>query len=199
MGGYTAVADASETVVKLLRGRMRDLLDADDVALSSPGATRANGAPRLTLFLYRTAVNPYLRNRDRLGDGPPDPGSVPLDLHYLVTAHSSDGGTDETAQSLEQHRVLGRTIQVFADNPVVSGSDLLGSLSEDRELRIVVDSQSADDAFEVWNTFTDVPYQPSLVCVVGPVFVSTEAPSPTPRVVERRVDDHLMGGTDAGE
>ncbi|ELZ32528.1 hypothetical protein C474_06902 [Halogeometricum pallidum JCM 14848] len=201
MGAYTAVADASETLVELLRGQMRDLVVESDVALTSPGATGTDGTPRLTLFLYRTEVNPYLRNRDHAGtaDSRPKPGSLALDLHYLLTAHPSDGGSDETARSLEQQRVLGRAVQVLADNSVVTGSNLRASLADDRELRVVFDSQSTNDAFEVWNTFTDVPFQPSVVCVVGPVFVESETAPEAQRVVSQQVDKHLLEGRDADE
>ena len=194
MGTYTAVADVGETIVELLRDRMRDLIDANEIALASPGAARTDTAPRLTVFLIRTEFDPHLRNRARFGaDGEhPSPGALALELHYLVTAHPSDGGTDETARALEQHRVLGRAIQALADNTVIAGSNLRASIAEDRELRIVFDSGSDGTVFDVWNTFTDVPFQPSLVCVVGPVFIETDRAPMAQRVVERRVDDHLV-------
>jgi hypothetical protein len=37
---------------------MSDLVGANEIALVSPGTTGTDGAPRLSLFLYRTTVNP---------------------------------------------------------------------------------------------------------------------------------------------
>lgn len=201
MGSYEAVADASETIVELLRARMSDLVGANEIALVSPGTTGTDGAPRLSLFLYRTTVNPYLRNAEQSRDGAnrSSDRSVALDLHYLLTAHPSDAGSDETVRSLEQHRVLGRAIQVLAENAVVTGSDLRASVAGDRELRVVVDAQSPNDVFEVWSTFTDVPFEPSLTCVVGPVFVETAAPPEAQRVVRERIDRHQLVESDERE
>jgi hypothetical protein len=194
VGTGTAIADTGETLVELLRDRMGGMItNTNEIALTSPNASRTEGVPRLTLFLYRTAVSSHLRNHAGRGGTTDNTRSAPLalDLHYLLTAHPSDSGSDETARSLEQHRVLGRAMQVLTDNTVLTGSDLRGSVGEDRELRIVLTDQDVTETLEVWSTFADVPFQPSVTFLVGPVFIQSERSHEVQRVVERRVEEYL--------
>lgn len=200
MAGDTAIADAGETLVGLLSGRLwgSDLADESKVALASPAALGADTDVRLGLFLYRVSENEHLRNADRTevetaaGTVDPERRQVPpmaLDLHYLLTAYPSEGGADETTKTRDQHRVLGRAMQVLRDNAVVTGSDLQGSLVADGELRLAMDVKPTEEVFNIWNTFDETPYQPSVAYVVGPVLVESRGPAEAvTRLVEGRLE-----------
>ena len=199
MAEYNAIAEVGHTLVDLLEDRMDDLLDRGDVALASPDDQGERGNDwRLTLYLYDVAENGHLANADR-GDVAPDTGAVPdsplvLDLQYLLTAHPTTGGNDGTQKTKEQHEVLGRAMQVFQDNAVLGGSDLRDSLTGEESLRISIERESLDTVMNVWNTFPDQPYQPSVAYLVTPVTVDSRRQTPVQQVVERTVEERSIVG-----
>jgi hypothetical protein len=209
MAGDTVIADVGETLVGLLRGRLwgSELADESKVALASPAALGADTDVRLSLFLYRVSENEHLRNTDwtevKTAAGTVDPERrrappMALDLYYLLTAYPSEGGSDETTKTRDQHRVLGRAMQVFRDNAVVTGSDLQGSLVADDELRLAMEPNPTEEMFNIWNTFEETPYQPSVAYVVGPVLVESREPDEQfTRLVEGRLE--LQGREPEGE
>lgn len=207
MAGYSAIADAGEAIVELLRGRMGDFVDREEVALASPGGTGANDDARLTVYLYRVAENDHLMNtgpqpagHDRIRRPP-----LALDLYYLLTAHPSGRNGDETAKTREQHAVLGRALQVLRENPVLRGSDLRGSLAAEsgnelRISRVSMNDQSMDELVSIWNTFGETPFQPSVSYLVSPVIIETDGEEPIQRVVERQLgSDREASRAEEGE
>ena len=91
-----ATADAinafSQTLVHLLRaGLSPGLVNASRISIATPDDFSDYAdpmTPAVTVFLYRVAVNPELRNRPwrQLTDGTRSRPMLPLDLCYLVTA-----------------------------------------------------------------------------------------------------------------
>lgn len=203
MASDSAIADVGQTLLAALRDRMSDLVDRDEIALASPSTLGNGNEARLTLFLYRITENADLKNARRheiepsSPEGPPRfrPPPLALDLYYLLTAHPSTGGSDETERSSEQHLVLGRAMQVLHDNAILRGSDLRGSLTDDaeedepeEEVRISVtptDPPAMDNLVSLWGTFPDQPFQPSLSYLVSPVRIDSEREIPTGRVVDK--------------
>lgn len=201
MAADSAIADVGETLVEMLRDRMDDLVDRDEVALTSPASVGEGTDPRLTLYLYRITENVELKNAERLevGDGKRREPPLALDLYYLLTAHPSTGGNDDTARSREQHSVLGRAMQVMYDNAVLRGSDLSGSLAgdSDEEVRISMnpmDQQSMDGIVSLWNTFQEQPFQPSVSYLVSPVSIASTREDAVPRVVEKTEHYYVDAG-----
>jgi hypothetical protein len=185
---HTAIADVGETLVELLRTHMDDLLlNREDVALVSPANAGSASGSRLTLYLYRVAPNSHLRNAERQEQTPDRerPPPLALDLYYLLTAHQSTGGTNDTAETTEQHRVLGRAMQVIQDNALLRGSDLVGSLAGGPDLAVTMADQSLEETVSVWNTFGEEPYEPSVAYLVTPVLIDSAREETTQRVVER--------------
>lgn len=203
MGTDAAIADVGETLVTMLRDRMDDLVGRDEIALAAPSTVENGTDARLTLYLYRIEETADLKNERRQsvnGTTLRDP-PLALDLYYLLTAHPSTGGTDETERSQEQHAVLGRAMQVIADNGIIRGSDLRGSLSTEpqEEVRIAVeptDAPSLDTMVSLWGTFPDQPFQPSVSYLVSPVRIASERERPAGRVVEK--EDRYYGGVGDG-
>lgn len=203
MASDSAIADVGQTLIDVLRDRMGDLVDQNEIALASPSTIGNGNEARLTLFLYRITENAELKNARRHTIDPTSTGDPPflrpsplaLDLYYLLTAHPATGGNDETERSGEQHLVLGRAVQVLRDNAIFRGSELRGSLAYDpeteqpeEEVRITVaptDSPSMDDLVNIWGTFPDQPFQPSISYLVSPVRIDSERERPIGRVVEK--------------
>lgn len=193
MAEYAAIGDVGQTLVALLQDRMADLIDRDEVALASPDAVGQGNDWRLTLYLYRVAENGHLKNAEPHGR-PPDPTTTPgdplvLDLHYLLTAHPSKSGSDGTAKTTEQHSVLGRAMQVLQDHAILRGSDLKGSLG-DEALHLSIQPESMDAVMNMWSTFPEEPFRPSVSYLVTPVVIDSRREQPVQRVVERRLEEY---------
>jgi hypothetical protein len=198
VAGYTSIADVSETFVSVLRDEIAardDAIDIDgsEIALASPGDAGAD--VRLTLYLFGVSANSQLNNtpRQRLDDRTIQEPPLVLDLQYLLTAYPSQGGADDTAQTMEQQTVLGLAMQVLEDNASLDGERLAGSLSTaDETLEITMNPQPIDVVTRLWNTFGQTVYQPSVCYEVSPVTIdSTRIESFVP-VSERQTQSNLV-------
>lgn len=201
MGEYTAIADVGETLVSLLRDRMSDLVSEREVALLSPAAIGANDDIRLSLYLYDVSENPHMRNDDSaLPEGTSRPDEpLRLDLRYLLTPYPSKGGSDETANTKAQHMVLGRAMQVLQDESILTGSVLEGSFGTDESLHVSILPRTREEIVDIWSTFTEEPYQPSVAYLVTPVVVESTREEPFERVIEFEADTYAAEEADADE
>jgi hypothetical protein len=195
VAGYAAIAEVGETLVGLLRDRIDETegsigVDRSEVGLISPGEMGENGDLRLSLYLYRVTESGELNNAERTQVGEETYREPPLalDLYYLLTAHPSTGGADETDRTSQQHQVLGLAMQVMRDNAVVEGPDLRGSLTEDRELRVSLYPQSLDEVTNLWSTFPETPFRPSVCYLVSPVLIESTREEEVPPVRESVVE-----------
>lgn len=196
MADYTAIAGVGETLVELLQDRMENFIDGDEIALASPNDVGQGNDWRLTLYLYRVSESSHMKNAEPRGQAP-DPtvtkGSpLVLDLHYLLTAHPSKGRSDGTAKTTEQHSVLGRAMQVFRDNAIIRGSDLKGSLGAEDKLHLTIESESMDAMVNMWSTFPEQPFHPSVSYLVTPVVIDSRREEPVKRIVEREVNEYTI-------
>ncbi|MFX3632984.1 MAG: DUF4255 domain-containing protein [Candidatus Pristimantibacillus sp.] len=194
MAGYTAVADLGASLLRLLRSNMTPdpVPRPDMIGIASP---RDAGDLALSLFLFNVKENGEARRtsmQDRGGvlQYPPQA----LDLYYLVTAHSN---ADRLTRSLDEHRILGRVMQVLYDNSVIRAPYLEGSLAESGEtLRISHIGMEGEEMLKLWQ-FGDLPYKLSVVYRIGPVLLDSTRSKTVSRVVERHIvlEDKNGGST----
>jgi Pvc16 N-terminal domain len=161
VAGSDVVSDVSAVLERVLTGAMKSLTAQPppiarihDLTGSIPTAP-----PLLTLFLYEICEDPSLRNRPKLrepdGTGyqlrkPP----MALLLRYLLTAWGGDRITEE--------RMLGRVLQELYDRPILSGTDLTGSLAGlDEPLHITLVPLTLEEKARVWWSIQK-PYRLSL-------------------------------------
>jgi|LGVD01.1.fsa_nt_gb hypothetical protein len=187
MSDYTAIADVGETLIDLLRGKMKDLIpDDSSIVLVSPGEIQANDTIRLSLFLYQVSENVHMRNQELQIFDPATLNYPPitLDLFYMLTSYPSPGISDVTERTKEEHSILGRAVQVLYENAIIAGTALKGNLSEKYdELHITMSHLSLDDITKIWNTFQDKPFRPSVCYLVTPVMIDSTRMMSTQRVV----------------
>ncbi|MGM0879736.1 MAG: DUF4255 domain-containing protein [Bacillota bacterium] len=186
MSADSAIADVGETLIKLLREHMGDMVTPKSIALQSPADVTGHSV-RLTLFLFRLAENPYLKNQavdpaygyTRL---PP----LSLDLYYMLSAYSYL--PDFTERSLEEHRLLGRAMRVFHDHAVLAGELLQGGLAgSGARLSVTYQPSSVQEASDIWNTFPDSRYKPTVCYAVSPVEIDTTTVIAPSRVTAKEV------------
>jgi hypothetical protein len=182
VASYAVITDVGLSLVKVLREALVPELVAhpDGVGLAHP---HDKGDMNLSLFLYNIRENTDYRSNDMIDQGgvlryPP----VALDLFYLITAHSA---SDVLTRAIDEHRIIGKTLQVLHDHSVLRGEDLVGSLAgTDSSFKIVKEEIPLETVISL---FPNVPYKLSLNYTIGPVFVDSNRTKSTARVKERKV------------
>lgn len=182
MASYAVITDVGLSLVKVLREALvPDLVGhPDGVGLAHP---HDKGDMSLSLYLYEVKENMDHRSNDLIDQGgtlryPP----IALDLSYLITAHSA---SDVLTRAIDEHRIIGRTLQVLHDHSVLKGDDLVGSLAgTDSAFRIAKEEIPLETAVSL---FPNMPYKLSLNYKIGPVYLESTRTKPTTRVRERQV------------
>lgn len=210
MARHLAIADVGVTLVELLDQYVTNLSEGE-IALVSPAEDEAkDGTVRLGLYLYRVAEDSELRNRPPRATetGAVEPAPYALTLYYLLTAYPPPVETNDspTIRAISQHELLGRAMQVFHEHAVLRGPDLKDSnedvppsLSEDSELRLSVEPDTTEQIANIWNTFPDVAYQPSVPYLVGPIRIDASDVVADPRVREKTDAYYLTSGDGTDE
>ena len=191
MGGYTVIADLGASLLRLLRDHLTpDPVPRPDlIGMASP---RDAGDLALSLFLFNVKENGEARRTGMVDRGgvlqyPPQA----LDFYFMMTAHSN---ADRLTKSLDEHRILGRAMQVLYDNAVLSGPYLEGTLAESGSaIRLTLMSMEGEELMKLWQ-FGDLPYKLSVVYRVGPVMLDSNRVKPVSRVVERHIVLEEKGG-----
>lgn len=183
MADSTVIADVGRTLIQLFRDNMvpDPILQPESIGLTSPAE---KGDFALTLFLYQIDQNGISQQSLMMNRGPNSQQMPPMavDLHYLITAHST---ADAQTKGLDEHRILGRAIQVLYDNLQIRNSALQGSLADaDEELRIqLLDQQLPMQTMT--SLFPSMPYKLSFGFTVGPVFIDSGRTKPMNRILDR--------------
>ena len=181
-----AIADVSETLVTLLR---EEVSSSVTVVLGSPADFDPSQAG-LSVFLFDVDLNTHLMNeRDPPSVESVQPGEpLPLELSYLITAHPSpqDEAHEQTPSRIDYHKELGEAMRVLWDNRIISGSELKGSLGSADRLHVTIGNRSFDEILDVWNTFQETPYLPSITIAVTPVIIESDRETTVTRVEQAK-------------
>lgn len=186
-GDAGAIEDTSETLAAVLEDGIET--QSVSVVLSSPDDVTNVSSPTVGLFLYDVEENPHENTfqPEEVDAATVRPPSLVVDLHYLVTAYPS-GADNETKKTKHAHRLLGEAMWALRETAIVRGSTLRGTL--DGELRISKGKRE-DVVMDIWNTFPDTAYLPSVPYTVGPVALVAGEPESADRVdaLTRRGED----------
>ncbi|MFD0676909.1 MULTISPECIES: DUF4255 domain-containing protein [unclassified Paenibacillus] len=183
MGDYTVIADVGASLLKLLQEQMtpEPIPQPELIGIASPAD---KGDLYLSLYLYNIKESGDNRQTRMIARGTGEIQFPPetVDLYYLITAYST---AELQSRVLDEHRILGRAIQVLYDNSILRGPALVGSLADrGEEVRIVMDTLTGDTLTRMWN-FGDVPYRLSVGYVAGPINIDSTRIKTTKRVTER--------------
>ncbi|QWH88415.1 DUF4255 domain-containing protein [Bacillus toyonensis] len=186
MSSENVIADVGITLVKLLEDNMSDLKGS--IALLSP-ADEVSQNIHLALSLYHIVENIDMKNQENSYIGTTQLQYPPLvlNLHYLLTAHSSN--PDITERNLEEHKIIGRVMRIFYDNPVLTGSILKGGLAESEDqLRLTLNSMSLTEIMNIWQVIPNKHFKPSVSYMITPIRIDSARKTTTKRVLERELN-----------
>lgn len=136
----------------------------------------------LSLALYRIAENGEMKNRPLEWKSantlqyPP----LSLNLFYLITPLTSSAEND--------HRLLGKTMQVLYDNAIIRGAALqVQAISPDiAELRVILNPISMEDITKLWSAYIR-PYRLSVSYEVKVVYIDSQRETDAERVLRKKM------------
>ena len=195
MANYTIISDVGNTIVNVLRENMvPDVIpNADAIGLCSPAD---KGDIVLGVYLYDVKESEdVFDNEMRMYD--PHSQKYPskyMNLYYMVTAYSM---SDIKFRSSEEHKILGRALQVLMDHSNLD-ADLFGSdgKTDKYPVRIEQLRLDNDERMKLWN-MPNVPYKLSLYYKVSPIEIESTRVRQVHRVT--RVDVDLLEKTPVGK
>ena len=177
------IRDIGLTLRKLLTSISE--LDESLIVFNSPSDIQSTDGRRLSVFLYQIVENNYLRNigsepvgLDRMQNPP-----LVLDLYYIFTPYDADREIELI--------ILEKLMQVFHDNPVPKGDNMLeGSLKgSGAEIRVVPDNLTFEEINKLWERFPNRPYKLSASYILTPVRIpSAKEPIKVTRIIEKDID-----------
>jgi hypothetical protein len=201
---YTSLAATSETLRHLIEDAMKNDVGPGGLAnlFTAGGMTVSLATPQeitsgkgVSLWLYRVA-----RDENRLNDPPtlrPLPGGgmevvpppLPMRLQYLVTPLLT-GNPDS------EQRILGRVLQLFHEQPSISGAALRSDLSgTDAEVHVRLEGLSLEEITRVWDAL-EGSYQLSVSYEVTLANIASTVSAARTRIVESTQARHavVVGG-----
>lgn len=159
MGSFTAISDAGNSFVKLLRDKLtpNPILKPELIGLCSPAE---KGDLRLTVFPYSIKENGAWRS--------PNGQNLSLSIYFLLIAYST---VEISSRAYDELCILGAAMKVIAMNQVLKGSYLCGTLAErNEELKIILNNMTPEEQSKIW-TFPNVAFKTSLCYIVEPVLI----------------------------
>lgn len=194
MSSFFVIGAVAETLKKLLENDpWQGIANKPDITFKSPREIKESGGQNngVSLFLYQIVENPHLRNLESEVSGAYGNTTLPLvprltlDLLYLVTPYHDD--------KTQEKFILGKVMQIFHDNGILSGTALQGALSgTDEQLRLLLHPISLDELTKIWTAFPEVGYRLSVSYMVTPVRIDSLQGDSSQRVVSKDMHHAFM-------
>ncbi len=179
---YTAIADTGNVLVRLLRTYMAPevVANPDHIGLYSP-VDKGDRVVGVYLFDVRECKEVQSHSMIMVDPVRQQFPSTFINLFYMITAYS-DGDIKYRAE--EEHRILGKVIQVCRDHAVLE--QMIGGegLPEGETVpAIELLNLDLEEKMRIWN-FPSMTYKTSLFYKVGPVEIASERMRKAERVME---------------
>jgi hypothetical protein len=151
------------------------------VSLATPDGMETAGDIGLSMWLYRLVRDEQTLNRPprRVSATLARRQPLPVRAHYLMTPIVT-GSANIPAPEAEQ-LIIGRVLQTFHDEPLISGPDLAGSYQGSSvELAVRLETLGLDETSRIWEGL-ERPYQLSIsyevaIVVIGSALQPIDAP-----------------------
>lgn len=176
-----ALAIAAVTLT--LRSLLTRAVDGGNVTTLPPDKARKDATDQVNLFLYNAAIDAALRNEPPRTAKPGESAepSLPLRLHYLVTAYG-EGESDALG-----HKLLGQAMGALHDHPLLGSEEIrevtqgngLGESdlhTQVERIRITPHSMNVEEMSKLWTTFM-TPFRASAAYEVSVVLIDSRRPA----------------------
>jgi hypothetical protein len=192
---YRAIAATSQAVLGLLRDACpREEFPHAEFALYHAGDFEKPMEEGISLYLYRVTINTAVRNLPprTARDGRRYRPSLPVDLHYLLTAWAKDAGM--------QQRLLGWGMRALEDMTILPAGVLNSRMPEpdtfqsNETVEVICDPLSLQDWSAVWDKLkpklqTSMTYVARMIAIDSKLELTEAAP------VQTRAFDFAKGLT----
>lgn len=186
MASYRAIAAASRAIIGLLDDACpKSEFEKAEFKLYQASDYDNPIAEGVSLMLYRVIVNSTLRNLPpRIApDGTRYRPSLPLDLHYLLTAWASD--------TEKQQRILGWAMRTLEDTSILPPAllnkyiDAPDTFRPEEAVELICDSLSVQDLTAVWDKLKP-KYQTSATYVARMISIDSDIKLTEAELVQTR-------------
>lgn len=182
MGKYTSIAEVGMAIVRLLRRELvpDTLQNPDAIGLCSP---TDRGDYMVGIHLYDIRESEELRVNTMIARGAQEllyPPSY-VNLYYMITVTSTG---DIKYRSEEEHKILGRIVQVLADYPCLD-RETLEPVTSRKQLDVELSMQNLtlEDKMRIYSV-PNAGYKLSLFYRAAPVEIESTKSRRTARVME---------------
>lgn len=182
MGKYTSIAEVGMAIVRLLRRELvpDTLQNPDAIGLCSP---TDRGDYMVGIYLYDIRESEELRVNTMIARGAQEllyPPSY-VNLYYMITVTSTG---DIKYRSEEEHKILGRIVQVLADYPCLD-RETLEPVTSRKQLDVELSMQNLtlEDKMRIYSV-PNAGYKLSLFYRAAPVEIESTKSRRTVRVME---------------
>lgn len=182
MGKYTSIAEVGMAIVRLLRRELvpDTLQNPDAIGLCSP---TDRGDYMVGIHLYDIRESEELRVNTMIARGAQEllyPPSY-VNLYYMITVTSTG---DIKYRSEEEHKILGRIVQVLADYPCLD-RETLEPVTSRKQLDVELSMQNLtlEDKMRIYSV-PNAGYKLSLFYRAAPVEIESTKGRRTVRVME---------------
>lgn len=179
MGNYSVIAETGERLIHILRRQLVPdlILTEQEIALCEPSE---KNDIRVKVCLYNIEESKEIRMNGMVNDMPSTQKypSLYLNLYYMITVYSY---SDIKYRSVEEHRVIGKIMQIFHDYSMEPKS--IEGDEERERLRIELQNITQEEKLRAWN-YPNVPYKLSLFYRVVPVELESSASRTMKRVTD---------------
>jgi hypothetical protein len=187
----------SEALRRLIRLSIPELEAESAVVFDSPGEIEDEDETKLSLYLYQTEINPYLRNLPasltRRAASPPQPAALTvipsplvLDLTYLMVPY---------ARSAELELVLAdKLMLLFHDVGALTGQWLNPVLKRtgNDPIQIVPEVDTSEQLRNIWTLFPNKTYRLTKLYTLSPVRIPSTFALQTDIVTQADADYREM-------
>ncbi|MDQ2085362.1 DUF4255 domain-containing protein [Herbivorax sp. ANBcel31] len=182
MARYFALSEVGNSIINLLRDNMcPELIQNRDMILLCSPFDKNDFV--LSLHLYDIQENGSFRNVNmiNLDNERQQYPSISLTLYYMISVNI---GRDIKSKAVDEQRILGRTMQILHDSPVIENSKLGNSFDEGEEpLKVVLNNLTFDEKIKLWSA-SNSPIKLALYYTVSPVLIESTRIKTTKRVVD---------------
>jgi hypothetical protein len=187
---HAAIAATTEAIIRVLRSsfepaRFNNVQLNFQVYLSEDFQQEVQ--PGVSLFLYRVyhSGSAGLPVRKMLPNGEKRRPSLPVDLHFLLTAWA-------TTASLEQE-IAGWMMRVIEDLPVLTPALLngyqAGVFGADEAVEVSIGQLSVEEMFRIWEVMAPDDYHISVPYVARCIYIDPDTSAQRGGPVQERVFD----------